>query len=386
MLVFNTFWKIAKKEKVSFIIYFAVFFTMSFLFIGSYESPTEAVFEQEKVEVCVIDRDNSFISRGIRDYFTDTQEYVEIEDDIAALQNALFFEMAEYVIIIPEGFGESFLNGGDVNLQTTSAPNSYSGIYIDMYLEQFLSAFRTYSDCGLEPEAAYDRAMQNVAMEAEAERLADEGALNGMQSFSFYYRFVIYLFMALFSSVIGTVIMAFNNVDVAKRMKCSALKVRSKNFQLALGCGVVGVALWAIVVIISLIMYGSEIMESNMLPYLMLNSGAAMLFLLSIAFLIGIVVKNESQISMFSTTASLAIAFLSGVFVDLSIMSESVLKFSRFLPTYWYVRANDVLGFNTVLQGADLELVISSVLIQVSAAAAIFVVAMIISKKKNGRE
>lgn len=41
---------------------------------------------------------------------------------------------------------------------------------------------------------------------------------------------------------------------------------------------------------------------------------------------------------------ALGMSFLCGVFVPQNMLGEQVLSASKFLPAYWYVKANDMLG------------------------------------------
>ena len=70
------------------------------------------------------------------------------------------------------------------------------------------------------------------------------------------------------------------------------------------------------------------------------------------------------------------------MFVPQEMLSGSVLAFARFLPAYWYVRANDMIcGL-----GADafsLSTVMMCIGIQVLFAAAIFAVSLIVKRQKK---
>lgn len=66
-----------------------------------------------------------------------------------------------------------------------------------------------------------------------------------------------------------------------------------------------------------------------------------------IAILISIIKSNAKSVAMIANIISLEMSFLCGVFVEQSLHGESVLKVSRFLPAYWYIKANDILMFST---------------------------------------
>ena len=72
-----------------------------------------------------------------------------------------------------------------------------------------------------------------------------------------------------------------------------------------------------------------------------------------------------------------------GVFVPQAIMSPAVLKVSQFLPAYWYVRANDLLGSIHTASAETLRPVFECMGIQLLYAAALFALALLLSKKKQ---
>jgi ABC-2 type transport system permease protein len=80
---------------------------------------------------------------------------------------------------------------------------------------------------------------------------------------------------------------------------------------------------------------------------------------------------------------TLGMSFLGGVFVPQSVMSKSVLSVGRFLPSYWFVRANDAIGELSRFDPGSLRPIYGSILIQLGFAAALFSVALLLSKERR---
>ena len=53
---------------------------------------------------------------------------------------------------------------------------------------------------------------------------------------------------------------------------------------------------------------------------------------LTIAYFIGMIVKKTEMVNLIVTPVSLGISFISGVFVELSVLGDTVKKIGRFLP------------------------------------------------------
>ncbi len=78
-------------------------------------------------------------------------------------------------------------------------------------------------------------------------------------------------------------------------------------------------------------------------------------------------------------------SFLCGVFVDQSLLGDSVLSIARFLPAYWYVRANNMLsGISD--EAYSVNSFMSFLGIEAIFAAALFAVVLIINKSKHNAQ
>ncbi|HBK85393.1 MAG TPA: hypothetical protein DDZ53_05120 [Firmicutes bacterium] len=64
-------------------------------------------------------------------------------------------------------------------------------------------------------------------------------------------------------------------------------------------------------------------------------------------------------------------------------MQPSVLVFAKFLPTYWYIKANDALAALGRITPESLQPIYSSMLIQLAFAVAIFSITLFLSKERR---
>ena len=73
-----------------------------------------------------------------------------------------------------------------------------------------------------------------------------------------------------------------------------------------------------------------------------INSLIFTLCALSIAFLIGTLVRNKEAINGIVNVVALGSSFLCGAFVPMEWLPDSVLSVAHALPTYWYIKTNEV--------------------------------------------
>ena len=86
---------------------------------------------------------------------------------------------------------------------------------------------------------------------------------------------------------------------------------------------------------------------------------------------------------MLAHIVGLSMSFLCGVFVPQSMLSGSVLAVGRFLPAYWYIRANNMLaGFGKEV--FDLGFYWKCIGIQFLFAAAMFALTAVAARQRKG--
>ena len=129
-------------------------------------------------------------------------------------------------------------------------------------------------------------------------------------------------------------------------------------------------------------MYGSYMLTGKGL-LLLLNSFIFSLASVSIGFLVGNIVKSKNTMSVASNVIVLGTCFISGVFVEQSLLSKQVLKLASFTPNYWYVKANNGI---VALSGYSLESLSSiflNMLVVMGFAVSILLVTLVIIKQKR---
>ena len=113
----------------------------------------------------------------------------------------------------------------------------------------------------------------------------------------------------------------------------------------------------------------------------MLNSLTLLLVGLALSFLLGTFITKEDILPALVNVVTLGMSFLCGVFVPLDIMGKGVKTVAHFLPVYWYAISNNLLNNSAVLTQAQRQLLYRNYGIQLLFAAAIFCIALVVSKR-----
>lgn len=379
MPVFNCFLKIMNKNKGMIIMYMAIFIGIAVSISSSNVSKAEKQYSDTALPIAVIDRDGSELSKALAGYLDARHEINVLPDEQEALQDALFYRDVEYILFVPKGFGESFVrDNNSVTLENVKLPDSASGVYLDNQIERYLSTIAVYLDAGLTLKDAVDYTATDLEESTVAEiAVSTEESIPGV---AYYFHMIPYVLLAVISSVLGPMLIAFNSTNLLNRTESSALKLRERNAQIALGCILASLLIWAVIIVAAIMIYREEVFTyasalriSNSLVFLAVS--------VSIGFLIGQLVKNKNALSAVNNVVGLGMCFLCGVFVDQSLMGEGVLAVAKFFPAYWYIVNNDLIasGVNVSRMAAYGE----GILIQLGFAAAIFAVALVVSRQKK---
>ena len=377
MQVFKLFFKIAKTKWLGMLIFLGIFLLiLNFTDVG--QGATE--FSSSKMALTVFDHDDSDASRKLCDYLKKNNEIVDIENDKDKLIDALYVTSTNYVIDINKGYSEKLAKGETDGLFTTRyLHDSYTNKLADSTLDTYVGTVKAYLAGGMELDKALDAAEEalDIKTEVNFETFSDDIKASKPASF---FNYLPYALLSIIVSVLCPVIIAMNKKEVGFRTKCSSIKFSAVTKQTIAASGISVVILWVFLMILGIGKNG-EMFSGNMW-YAVLNSISFTLVCVAIALLfaeLGI----DDNVQAFATQAvGLGMAFLCGMFVPQEMLSSGVLAVGRFLPAYWYVKANDMIcGLSS--ETFKLSTVMMCIGIQLLFAAAIFAVSLIIKKQKK---
>ena len=116
-----------------------------------------------------------------------------------------------------------------------------------------------------------------------------------------------------------------------------------------------------------------------------LNSFVFLLIAAAITLLVSLFAPDYNTTNLIANIIGLSMAFLGGVFVEQTLLSEKVLTIGQFFPTYWYVRALDMLG-GLGKESFDIQFYWKAIGIQLLFAAAIFAITLVTYKIRKQRK
>lgn len=368
------------------LIYIGLFLVLLTFFAGS--NTQNNTFEAERLSVSVIDMDNTEESKALIDFIGQRHDLVDIENDKDTILDALYYEKTDYILNIKEGYSEKISNGKTNELFTNyKIPDSYTGVFVDNLVNQYVSTLSAYIAGGNTTNEALAKTEALLSEEADVTVHTFSDNRSGAEDYpiktAYYFQFMAYIILSVLITILSSVILKINKKEIRNRTNCSCLTVTSQTAQIILGSTVIVAVIWGIFIAASLIMNGGAITEKHLLA--VLNSFVFTIVSAGIAILIAAVAPKSNAVNVISNIVSLGMSFLCGVFVDQSLLGEGVLSASRFLPAYWYIRANNMLsGMSDEV--FSINSFMSFVGIEAIFAVALFAIIILINKLKHNAQ
>ncbi len=380
MQVFKLYMKILNKHKGQIIMYIGIFAGLMFGFIlPSTENNASTGFTESTVKYAIFDYDNSVISKGIGEFLEENHEKVEIKnDDKETIQDALYNQKIHCAIRIMEGYEKDNLAGnGKKSLEIYKIDGTTKSVLMEEDINSFITTINTYLGAGYDSDKAVELALeaQKVSVKVnlpDGEEATPESALH------FFFRYQPWMFIAMCVCGITPVLIILDKKNVRERIECSSYKFSKMNMEIILGVLVTGFAICTVFSVASVIVFGNEMSAVQGVLYI-LNMFCIMAVALAIAFLVGKLTAKEQVVDLLANIISLGMAFLSGVFVPIELLSDTIIKVAHFLPAYWYELAvTDIINYKS----DKLAKIAQYMGIQILFAVAIIIVGIAVSRKR----
>ncbi len=382
MQVFKVFFKVLRGYINIIIMYVCIFLSvvMGVIVPQLTKDAKQKGYTQSKCDIAVFDYDESELSEQITEYLGTIHKIKKIKDDTKeTIQDELYAMNIDSVLRFKEGFAEAFENGnGAEYIEVINVPDTTTAILFEQSLNSYLSVVNTYIQAGFEGTEAAQKAEE--ASEATVDvQFAEEDASKAMSGVHYFYVYLPWIFIAMCVSALTGVVLAFDKKVIRERIECSSYKFTKMNLELVLAVLAVGFVICGVCNIAAMIAFKEDIFSTSGIWYVM-NSFCIMLVSLAITFMVSKLTDKPQVISLFANIVGLGMAFLSGVFVPLELLSDTVIKIAHFLPVYWNVKAIHLID---EYKSSDLGTLVSYMGIQILFAIAIVCVGMVIARRKR---
>lgn len=357
MQVFKVSMKILKRNYPSIIIYLVIFLGLSLLFAlqANQQEDEYSSFDTVKTNVAIFKEEDTPLVQGFIENLKETTTIIEVEDQEDLIGDALYFRMVTYVIRIPEGFTEAFMNGHEVKLLKQTIPGNITNIYTELSVDSYFNTARAYlsTQNELTQEELVEKTGAALGHKTPIE-VKSYGMPEGDTYSKFYFNYLSYSLVSIL--VLGTsiIMLVWKDVDLFRRTEVSPLTRKNIHFQKYLALGVFTLFTWAVLGLAYFLVNRQAVLDQKMILHL-LNALVFAFTAMGMSFLVGTFLKSRNAISAVSNVVALGPSFISGVFVPQEFLGENVLTLAKVTPTYWYVTANNIIASLTGGMGDPLS-------------------------------
>ncbi len=379
MTVFKAFLKVLNKCKVPIILY-----TVLLIGFGGFNMQTSdnsTNFVASKPDVFIINEDKEEgITKNLVDYMKNNTNVLEVPSTEEAIDDALFYREVNYIIYIPNHYREEFLKGNNPEIKIKST-GDYQASLADMLLERYSKVANSYQKIITSEEELIGKVNETLEKQTQVE-ITSKLDTDQLQKASFYYNFTNYSILAGCVYVICLILSSFHEEKIAKRTIISSMSYHSHNRKLLVSNSLFAFFLWGMYVLLSFPLVGNIMFTMHGLVYI-INSFLFTICALTIAFLIGNLVSNKNAVNGIVNVVALGSSFLCGAFVPMEWLPDTVLKIAHILPSYYYIKSNELLReIETVNLEALHEIIINMGII-VAFAIGFTIIANMVARKKR---
>jgi len=391
MKVFKACMLVIKHHYISYIINISIFMVIAIVISGFMAEQFDLDFLAVRPNLAIVNRDGeSPIVDGLIMHLRENVNEVELDDNRRSLQDATFYHAVDYILIIPQGFHNSFITGEPKTLETVKTTQTARGFVADSLVEQYLNLVRVYMVAGGDKneEAIVTAALHDLSNEAAVEKRLFGTSAPVDPVFIMYIQMLNYILLTLVFLSVTNLTMVFRRSELRMRNLCAPLKPRSQSLQQILACAAMSTFVWILLVTAGVVMYGGNLggVDTRIIMLIFLNCFVITIFALALAALASNFINNSNVQNAIANIMTLALCFLGGVFVPRYMLSDGILAVSRFLPTYWNIIALERATELTSFDASALAPFWQAIVMQLTFAAAVFCVSLVVGKHINQSE
>lgn len=388
MTAFKTFFKILNKNK--FIVITYTIFLIAFGGFNMQTSDSSINFVASKPNILVVNNDEEEgITKDLIKYIKDNSENINIADSEEARNDALFYRDVHYIVYIPEGYNEDFLNGKNptVDIKTCGmAQSSFAEMIVSRYIKTANSYIEMYKDengqISEESEAEFiSKVNETLSKNTEVE-ITSKLDTNSLSKATFYYNFASYSILASLVYVVALILSSFRNKKIQRRTNVSNKNYKKINRELLMANILFSTVLWLIYVLLSFVLIGKTMFSTQGILYIV-NSFIFTLCATTLALLIGNIVTNKNAINGIVNVIALGSSFLCGAFVPMKWLPNSVLNIAHALPSFYYISTNETIATLENIDVNSLKEIIPNMAVMLGFAVIFIILSNVVSRKRR---
>jgi hypothetical protein len=338
MTVYKYFLKLASRYKMYAIIYLVIFMGMALLQISGKKETSN--FEDTSIKMMI--KDESDGTDEIMKHLVQTlQKNHNVQfttKSDTSVKERIYAGDVDAGLWIPSDAQSKLEKEQEVVKMEIS--NSLSGHLIREYVNSYLRyAVALKKEGNFNPEKIEKIMNQEVTVTLISKEEAVSSSYSKEKFGEHYFAYSPFIYFSVFIYLFGTIFSKMKGKEVAKRIAIAMKDERRVMLEQFLA----GLTIVGLIVGINLLFVGilaPEFYASSQASKILLLSTASAISAYALSFLCAVVIgENQYAYSAASTIFGMGLAFLSGIFVPLELVSSYGVNIAKFFPVYYVTSA-----------------------------------------------
>lgn len=385
MRIFKAYFLILNKYKGTVFIFFAVFMSLSLIMAKVNGGGGASSFQQDSLDIAVVDEDQGEFSGQIREYFGTHNQVTEMKMDQDKIADALYWRKLDYVLVIPEGTDEVLSKGEVPELSCMKVPDCFDSAYFEAALQMYLQKMTALTGNGISLREAGQKLTALQKKETKVHMASFVNKRQGDMSTRFFLVCSISVYCGwCVRNRSGAASAESQGGTGTDGMQLYADEEKSGRDDGSSAC------LWGRLVSVCACGSSRYIRRQHSYrsasPWFAVNIFTMLLFGLSLGFFAGMVAKTDDAINGIVNVLSLVLCFLGGIFVPRQFFGAGVQKVAKTFPTYWYVVNNESIGAMKTVSHTFVKNILTQSMVSLGYALVIFAVTLVIVSARRTSE
>ena len=256
MQVFKVILKLIWSKKNTIFLYVGIFLVLCAIFTNNGDQ--QKSFTTSKLDVCIFDEDDSPESRALTELIYSSNKKVTVDNDKDAIIDALYYESADFILVIGKGYSEKLANGETSGLfESYHMHDSYAVVRMEQYLDEYVSSVSAYLIEGKTLSEATDLTAELMSSHTQVNMTKEEKNSWLSDKYTFFWRYLAYIAITITINVLGLIFTAMNRKDIRFRTNCSCVRVSSYTMQMLAASMMFVVFLWLLATVKGFAMCGA---------------------------------------------------------------------------------------------------------------------------------
>lgn len=385
MKIFESFMKIMRKHLTSSLIYITIFLIIGIAMTKS-SSDKDIGYTARRLNVSITDLDDTEASRAAVDFIAKNHDIVEVGEDNDERLDALYYGNASVILTIEKGYSEKLEGGGTTGLFTEiSVPGTNTSQLLDSQLNRYISLVSAGVAGGKTPAEASVKASEALSREIKTVMFKDVGEGSEKEDVQYqYFKYLAYILVAVLMNGLCPILLTLRKKDIHNRISCSGISSHSQLMQISLATLIFVIGVYVLLIGAGVALFGGNMFTKTGLLS-MLNAFVFIIVVMMICLFVSVLSPAMTTLSMIANVVGLGMSFLCGVFVPQNYLGDTALSIGKMLPTYWYVRASNIVmeKEGEVLSYGNFFICVG---VQIAFAAALFCITLVLSKNRRQSE